>query len=307
MRVRNLAIENFRAIKRLVLDDLADMVVIAGPNGCGKTQIYHAIRLLKSTYGGYQPNEFAQWWGEFQIKLGRPGPEIYRIFRDRRKPIHISATLEFDAAELDYLRSNAANSVRTRIWQEIAPGIDQAQITGGGPALAQAQRVHGAEVARRIAGELELVNQSLNSRYFVGELIVRPNLQYEVAPNPALELAFSTYEPEQLGVIDYHGAQRNYNREQLGGINLSIKTSEDRFKQHVLYNWQNKYSNVKSELAAGYVRDLIAAEAGVKSDKAASLTATLQELFATFFPGKTFLGPTAGVDGTEVGPVFRHF
>jgi energy-coupling factor transporter ATP-binding protein EcfA2 len=303
VRVRNLAIENFRAIKRLVLDDLADMVVIAGPNGCGKTQIYHAIRLLKSTYGGYQPNEFAQWWGEFQIKLGRPGPEIYRIFRDRRKPIHISATLEFDAAELDYLRSNAANSVRTRIWQEIAPGIDQAQITGGGPALAQAQRVHGAEVARRIAGELELVNQSLNSRYFVGELIVRPNLQYEVAPNPALELAFSTYEPEQLGVIDYHGAQRNYNREQLGGINLSIKTSEDRFKQHVLYNWQNKYSNVKSELAAGYVRDLIAAEAGVKSDKAASLTATLQELFATFFPGKTFLGPTAGVDGTLDFPV----
>lgn len=53
MRIRDLHIENFRAIKQLSLEELGDTVVIAGANGCGKTQVYHAIRLLKSTYGGY--------------------------------------------------------------------------------------------------------------------------------------------------------------------------------------------------------------------------------------------------------------
>jgi hypothetical protein len=301
VKIRNLLVENFRAIKRLALDDLSDMVVIAGPNGCGKTQIYHAIRLLKSTYGGYQPNEFEQWWGEFQIRLDRPGPQVYRIFRDRLKPIRIRARIEFSAAELDYLRSSARDLIRTRVWQEIAPEYrGRANVA---PALAQAQRVHGEEVEHRVAKELQLVEGALKSSDFVGELVVQPDLKYEVTPNVGLELAFATYQPDDLGVIDYHGAQRNYNREQLGGINLDIKSSENHFRQHALYNSQNKYSNVKSELAAGYVRDLISAEAGVKSDKAASLTATLQELFATFFPGKTFPGPTAGADGSLDFPV----
>jgi len=54
MRFSSLRIENFRGIKDLILPDLREMVVIAGPNGCGKTNVLDAIRLLKSFYGGYQ-------------------------------------------------------------------------------------------------------------------------------------------------------------------------------------------------------------------------------------------------------------
>jgi len=54
-------------------------------------------------------------------------------------------------------------------------------------------------------------------------------------------LLFATYSPDDLGIIDYHGAQRNYNRQQIGSVNLSDKSFKDTQKQHALYNWQNKY------------------------------------------------------------------
>ena len=37
MKIVSLIVENFRAIDRVELTDLQDMVVIAGPNGCGKS------------------------------------------------------------------------------------------------------------------------------------------------------------------------------------------------------------------------------------------------------------------------------
>ena len=37
MRLRAVHIENFRGIESFEVKDLRDLVVIAGPNGCGKT------------------------------------------------------------------------------------------------------------------------------------------------------------------------------------------------------------------------------------------------------------------------------
>lgn len=302
MRIKDLFIENFRAISRLELQDLGDMVVIAGANGCGKTQIYHAIRLLKSTYGGYQPNEFEQWWGEFNIRLDRPSKEIIRIFRDSQRPFRLRATFELKDSELSFLREKAEQIIRGRLWQTLRPGQQTAYFQGG-PTVAQSQRIHGPEIESRAREELDRVNENLSGNTLEAQVVVQTDLQYEIKPNPALELLFSTYVPDQLGVIDYHGAQRNYNREQIGGINLNIASSDDRLRQHALYNWQNKYTNVKSELAASYVRHLIAVEAGMEVADGPSLTDTLRELFTIFFPGKDFLGPVPGLDGSLDFPV----
>jgi AAA15 family ATPase/GTPase len=52
VRFASVSIENFRAISNVEITGLEDVVVIAGPNGCGKSCVLGAIRLLKSVYGG---------------------------------------------------------------------------------------------------------------------------------------------------------------------------------------------------------------------------------------------------------------
>jgi len=56
MKIENLRISNFRGIKEVALENLGNMVIIAGQNGSGKSCIFDAVRLLKSVYGGYQAN-----------------------------------------------------------------------------------------------------------------------------------------------------------------------------------------------------------------------------------------------------------
>ncbi|WP_407070023.1 AAA family ATPase [Marinobacter sp.] len=53
MKIKYLKIENYKAIKSLEISDLKETVVIAGPNGCGKSCIFEAIKLFKTTYGSY--------------------------------------------------------------------------------------------------------------------------------------------------------------------------------------------------------------------------------------------------------------
>ena len=66
MRFDRLLVANLRAVSHFEIDDLPNFVVIAGPNGSGKSCILDAMRLIKSSYGGYQANEYQHWFGEFQ-------------------------------------------------------------------------------------------------------------------------------------------------------------------------------------------------------------------------------------------------
>jgi hypothetical protein len=118
-----------------------------------------------------------------------------------------------------------------------------------------------------------------------------------------LELLFSTYEPGKLGLIDYHGAQRFYGREQVGGINLSLEGQDQSRRQHALYNYANKYTNVKTEMASSFVKELLAKNAGADLPEHSPLSETLKELFETFFPDKEFLGAIPTKDGRLEFPV----
>ena len=96
-------------------------------------------------------------------------------------------------------------------------------------------------------------------------------------------------------MVEYHSASRAYVRQPLGGTQFYSEQFRNERRQQRLYNTQNKYQNVKSELASGYLRALIAKEAS-QDLEAEDLNETLKELFRTFFPDKQYLGvqPTPG-------------
>ena len=265
VRFKSLHIRNFRAISEFEIGDLATMVVIACLNGCGKSSVFDAARLLKSAYGGYQGDEWQSWFGEFQINLTQRS-DLVRVFRDSEKAVEISAELALAPEEIDYLRANAEAVLEPLAWKEVLGR----EIKYGSPGSVTELRVHGPrvrEIIESAAGELrEGLARPLRAR-----LAISPELDPTIEGNRVLETIFQTFDPQQLGIIDYHGPMRTYQREALGGLNLNLEDFEQRRLQHSLYNWQSKYANVKSELAATYIRELIARDAGVELEGSSDL------------------------------------
>jgi hypothetical protein len=110
----------------------------------------------------------------------------------------------------------------------------------------------------------------------------------EVKENPVLSLVFQVYDPQNIGVIDYHSASRAYQRDPVGAIDLNTRV-EDQFAGQALYNTQARFQQVKTQLTNTYVRELINKAAGVPEDPT-DLNSTVKELFQAFFPDKEYLG-----------------
>ncbi len=301
MKIRNIEISNFKAIKHVKLDGLEDTVVIAGPNGCGKSCIFDAIRLLKSLYGGHNQNEWHQWFGEFQINLRTLKDDVKRILNDKSKPLRIAIGFEFNEDEKKYFKENASSLIENIIWNSVLP--EESRSMGGGAVPAAEVRHHRPTVEQRRDEFLKRFMTGIDNDLFWGEVNVTPDGKIEVVSRPILELCFTVYDPKNIGLIDYHSANRSYSREQVGGINLNIESSEQKMKNHALYNSANKYNNVKSEMAGAYIRELLAKEANVQLNERENIISTLKELFKVFFPGKSFLGPVPTPDGNLHFPV----
>jgi len=302
MKLKTLTVRNFRAIAELEITNLPDAVVLAGPNGCGKSVVLDAIRLLKSAYGSYQQDEWQTWFGEFQISLNKEPRELLPLFQDQSKELRIAAEFTLSGEEQTYLLSNANQLVHEKNWREIASQAGKGRNTSA-LTLAAHQRTYGQDVEAKTKEELPEVLEALKRPSQIAALKIVPLGGATVERNLLLELLLSTYEPKKLGVIDYHGPHRIYNRERLANINLTIESTEERLRQHALYNYANKYANLKSEMASAYIRHLLAKEAKPDLPIDDTLTGTLKELFATFFPGKAFLGPQPTQDGRLLFPV----
>ena len=108
-----------------------------------------------------------------------------------------------------------------------------------------------------------------------------------------LQAVWSIYEPQRVGIVDYHGPQRHFSRENLGGVHLSLRTQEEGQKQSVLYNYAAKYANIKTQMATEYVIHALRQQGGNPLGGRELLSETLQELFHRFFPGKEFQGVKA--------------
>lgn len=305
MKIKSLNVQNFRAINRVELSDLPDMIVIAGPNGCGKSCILDAIRLFKSVYGGYQPNEWQQWFGEFQIDFQRNPHQMASLLRDKSRPSEIDATIRLADDEARFVETELQQMLEDHVWKTLFPGLQQGNIRVR-PGLAAELRAHKPTVDERVRQLLPQVRHQLANRDLQGRLVIQPNGTAETSANVLLEVVFSSFRPKHIGLIDYHGSHRNYGREQLGGINLNLDQEEERFRAATLYNYANKYANIKSEMAAEFVRQALMEKAfggAATMGRETPLADTLQELFNIFFPGKKFLGPQPTEDGSLSFPV----
>jgi hypothetical protein len=303
MKIKSLTIRNFRGISNLETGLLGDTIIVAGQNGSGKSCIFDAIRLLKSVYGGYQQNEWQHFFAEFQIQLHGGSKNLKGLFNDSSKPVDISVVFQIRDREKSYLNQNAAALLEETIWQTLLP--EAFQYGGYNKALFSNQfRERQPEVTAKVASELPKFLAELGSEVLVGRVIIAPNGQIVTTPSLVLQVIFSNYRPREIGVIDFHGAQRHYGRENVQGINLNLDQTNQTRSQSSLYNYNAKYNNVKSEMAGNYIAELLAEAAGpgLPADET-SLSGAMIELFSAFFPDKEFLGPKPTPDGSLSFPV----
>lgn len=303
MKINSLTIENFRGIQRLEAKALGDTIIIAGQNGSGKSCIFDAIRLLKSTYGGYQQNEWQHFFGEFAIQIHGGTKNLKGLFNDQSKPARIECIFQLRETEKKYINTHAAALLEETIWQTLLP--EAFQWGGYQKALFANQfRERQPEVNKRIESELPSLHEEIAAPNVVAQVIISPNGQIEITDSRLLSVIFTNYKPREIGVIDFHGAQRHYGRENVQGINLNLEQATQQYSQSTLYNYNNKYANVKSEMAGNYIKELLAEKSSGTSDaNSISLSNTLKELFESFFPDKRFLGPQPTSDGSLSFPV----
>src|SRR6266478_6098095 len=119
MRIKSVHIENFRGIRRAKLENLDELVVIAGQNGSGKSCLLDGIRLIKSVYGGYQPNEHHQWFGEFQINFTNDPRALNRLFNDPSRPLILQIDIQLHPDEREYLKKNADRLINFQAWRAV--------------------------------------------------------------------------------------------------------------------------------------------------------------------------------------------
>jgi energy-coupling factor transporter ATP-binding protein EcfA2 len=303
MRIDSLQIRNFRGIQSIDTGELGDTVIIAGQNGSGKSCIFDAIRLLKSTYGGYQQNEWQQFFSEFQIQLNAGVQNLKGLFNDPKSPAIIQCTFMLRDREKTYVRNNASSLLEQTIWQTVLP--EAFQYGGYHKALFSNQfRDRKPEVMAQVAAELPLIMNELALPKISASVVINPNGEIHLSTTRLITVIFTNYRPMDIGVIDFHGAQRHYGRENVQGINLSLDQANQVQSQSSIYNYNNKYNNVKSEMAASYIRQLLTEQAREgEGELDVSLSEALKELFATFFPDKKFLGPQPNKQGGLDFPV----
>ena len=299
MRITNLRISNFRGIRKAEIENAGTAVVIAGPNGSGKSCILDAIRFFKSAYGSYQQSELDLWSNEFQLNWRREPGDLRALLRDKRREMTIEGEIEVSAREKEFLLGDGRWMVQELAWRELFPQVATHQ---GKVRTIATQRT--IEMEEEVSRQSEIWNSQLENelswRKAKGVVSVAATGRATRGNSLALQLVFGFFIPERLGIIDYHGSHRKYDREQLRTITLEESDEEEKVKSGALYNYETKYANLKSAMAGEYVRELIERDAGGKrTGRAKPLAKTLQELFDMFLPGKKFRGPLA-VEGGEV-------
>ena len=305
MRLEKLTIQNLRAVEELHIENISQGVVIAGPNGCGKSSVLDAIRVLKSSMGGYDPQEYQQWWGEMGINMRRAGAGK-SVLRDKSMEGLIEGYFSLSNSEIEHLQSvDRMEVVEELAWRYVLPGVSEWQMRWQGiltPEMLQ-KRTEVLETAKRLD---ESIQKELEKKLLVGKFWIDRQGSIHAQSDATLQLICSSYMPGQLGVIDYHGSQRVYAREELNQISLNEDDEENRRRTSSLYNWGGKYQNLKNAMASEFVRDTLKQTSMVNTDRLdvrKTMISGMSELVGQFLQGKQFEGPQVDENGSIIFPI----
>ena len=297
MRIASLRVANLRAIEYLELAGLDDFVMIAGANGCGKTTVLDAVRLLKSVY---VQDEYKRWFSEFSVNADRP-TNFASLFRDSTIPASIRASIQLSSSELQFIQDRAKSIFLTLLLNERRDYSEA--ITGEPPLLPPSidpQQL--AEIETRSAKMAQnLREEAASSDGFINiEVTLRSDPPAIIPSTSFLATAFfSCFRPEVLGEFEFHTSRRIYHRETVGSVNLKMADRSEQRRSRFLYDLENKYKNIKTQLLEEYV----SAKLKNFDPENQPLQTSLKELFRAFFPGKQFLGISIGEDGSISFPV----
>ncbi|MDB4944547.1 MAG: hypothetical protein JWP97_4081 [Labilithrix sp.] len=297
MKIVELFIENFRGIKLLDLRELTDIVVLVGTNGSGKSSVFDAIRFMKSSYGSYNPQheELTHFFGEFQAS--RLDQYFHTLARDKSKPIDLRMRLELTPEEISYLKANAVPILRALV-------SSRANYPMPGPLANAASFLLSMRNSESLNKQVQEAFDEF-VRQTEAPLVARVTMsatEHHLEPNMAISAVLSTYHPECMGVFDFHGPDRLYQREG-GGDTAAGDARNERQRQHALYNYSGKYANLRAELSGAFTKELLR-RVGTEQQLAAGQTAkTFKHLFSTFLPDKAFLGPKVSAAGGLTFPI----
>ena len=304
MKISRLTVENIRGINLAVLDGLGDVVAIAGANGCGKSCLLDCVRLFKSQYGSYYANEQKLWWQEKSLKIDDRASAI-EVLRNKNRNGRIVASITLEDKEKKFILEDAQRLTERLALLELFPGLRPHYTEGlwnwrSVPELVR----HERQITEHTRDMQTDIRSQLAREEIQGEVTISRRGTLSITPNRALTYIFSTFEPDHLGVIDFHAADRSYTYEQVSNVNIRFSQKDDQWKNSAMYNLAQKYSNVKSALATESIRNLIAEKAGGRKGVGAELTSTLRSIFNELIPGKRFEGPTPTPAGELHFPVF---
>ena len=182
-------------------------------------------------------------------------------------------------------------------WNQLYPGSNyrnwrqRIRIAGAQDATLRNQM---AQVENLKAAFFDSLHNELRNPEVHGEVTISPNGHVTIQRNLALQSIWRIYDPQNVGLVNYHGSHRHYTREQVGGVNLNLKTQEQQERQSTLYNYVNKYANIKTQMATEFVLQMMRDNSQQGSDEnSETLATTMKELFKRFFPGKEFEGVKA--------------
>lgn len=304
MKISKLTVENIRGINLAVLDHLGDVVAIAGANGCGKSCLLDCVRLFKSQYGSYYANEQQMWWQEKSLNINDRSSAI-EVLRQKDRDGRIAASIKLENTEKKFILQDAQRLTERLALLELFPGLRPGYAEGLWNWRSVPELIRHHEQIIGHADHMQADIRSALARDEInGEVTIHRNGTLSLTPNRALTYIFSTFEPDHLGVIDFHAADRSYTYEQVSNVNIRVSQRDDQWKNSAIYNLAQKYSNVKAALATESIRNLIAERAGGRQGAEAELTSTLRSIFSELIPEKRFDGPTPTPTGELQFPVF---